>query len=197
MTTYAPRAPFSEGAEQELAAELLAVTNDQELDRFLGALLRLAASAVGGAFPAPVGRELGGLVKGAVLKALRDAGGLFNNVFASAPGGPIEPQRATAAGRLLGLEREGLSPEDQEFTAARQLVRLAGAAAVLAAASPSTGTSAEVARQAMIQAARRHAPGLVRSAPQRQHSRGSGRGDGGGTCSCEEAKQLTIFTTTK
>ena len=183
MTTYTPHAesPFSEGEEQELAAELLGVTNDQELDQFLGGLLRRAASAVGGALRSPIGRALGGLAKGAVRKILPGTGRAFNNLFDSAASGQIG-QLGAGAGQLLGLEGEGLSAEDQEFNAARQLVRLAGTAAAEAAASPSTGAPADVAQRAMIQAARLHAPGLVRSAPQHQHS-GCG---GAGTCSCRQ-----------
>ena len=39
--------PFNEDEETELAADLLAVNDEQELDHFLGNLLRLGASAVG------------------------------------------------------------------------------------------------------------------------------------------------------
>lgn len=184
MTTYTPHAgsPFSEVEEQELAAELLAVTNDQEMDQFIGGLLRRAASAVGGALRSPVGRVLGGLAKGAVRKILPGTGRAFNNLFDSVASGQIG-QLAAGAGQLLGLEGEGMSAEDQEFSAAQQLVRLAGSAAAQAAASPSTRAPADVARQAMIQAARLHAPGLVRTTSQHQHS--GGCGGGAGTCSCQ------------
>ena len=183
MTPYTAHAesPFSESEEQELAAELLAVTNDRELDQFLGGLLRRAASAAGGALRPDVARVLGGLAKGAVRKILPDAGRVIGNLFDSAASGQIG-QLAAGAGEMLGLEGEGLSAEDQEFNAARQLVRLIGAAAARAAASPSAGTPADVARQAMIQAARLHAPGLVRFAPRHEQSGGCGR-----TCSCQRA----------
>lgn len=185
MTTYTPVAesPFDEGEEQELAAELLAANSDQELDQFLGGLLRRAASSVGGALRTPVGRALGGLAKGAVRKILPGAGRGFNNLVGSFGGGQLG-QLAAGAGRLLGLEGEGMSAEDQEFSAARQLVRLTGSAAAQAATSPSAGTHTDVARQAMIQAAQLHAPGLVRTAPSHQHSGGCGCGGAGGTCSC-------------
>jgi hypothetical protein len=185
MQTYEPRAesPFSEGEEQELAAELLGVTNDQELDQLLGALLRRAASAVGGNLHSAVGHALGGLAKGAVRKVLPGMGLSFD----SSAAGDMS-QLVPGAGRLLGFEGEGMSAEDQELNAATQLVRLAGSAAAQAAANPSAGAPTEVARQAMVQAAQRHAPGLVRSAPH-QHSHRSGcTGGNGGECSCQRAK---------
>jgi hypothetical protein len=184
MRTYAPAAesPFSEVEEQELASELLAVNSGQELDQFLGGLLHRAASAVGGALRSPLGHALERLAKGAVRQILPSVGGGLNALFDSRATGQIG-QLAAGAGRVLGLEGEGLSAEDQEFAAATQLVRLAGAAAGQAAASPSTGTPEEVARQAMIQAARLHAPGLVRPASSHPHSCGCG----GGSCSCQIA----------
>ncbi len=178
MTTYTALAesPFSEDEEQELAAELLGVTSDQELDQFLGNLLHRAASVAGGALQSPLGRALGGWAKGAVRKILPGIGLDFNHLLDSAASGQIG-QLAAGAGRLLGMEFEGLSAEDQEFNAAQQLVRLAGTAAARAASS-SIGSPKDVARQAMIEAARQHAPGLVRVAPQHPHC------GGGSTCSC-------------
>lgn len=183
MTTLTPRteSPFSEGEEQELAAELLAVTRDRELDRFLVVLLRRAASAMGRKLPSQVGRVLGGLVKGALRKILPRIG----FVFTPAAGGQVS-QLTARAGQLLGFESEGLSPEDQEFNAATQLIRLAGAAAMLAVGRSSAGAPTDVARQAMILAAQRYAPGLVRSDLQCQRSLHCGCNQGG-TCSCRRA----------
>ena len=47
---------FSEADEMELAAELLEITDEQELDQFLGKLLKRAARTVGKAITSPVGR---------------------------------------------------------------------------------------------------------------------------------------------
>ena len=49
--------------------------------------------------------------------------------WVSPGGGDLGSQLATQAGQLLGLELEGLSEEDREFEASRQLVRLASSAA--------------------------------------------------------------------
>lgn len=179
MKNYTPPAesPFSETEEQELAAELLGADSDQELDQFLGALLNRAAHAARSRLRPPVMRALGGLLKGAVHQILPGAGGRFVDLLGSAATG----QLAVGAPALLGLEAEGLSAEDQEFTAARQLVRLGGSAAVQAAVGPVAGAPELVARQAMIPAVRVHAPGLVRSAAKQKHACGCG---GTGGCSC-------------
>ena len=178
MRTYAPKgdSPFSEAEEQELAAELLGVTSDQELDQFLGRMLRRASSAAGGSLRPSVVRALGGLFKGAVHRILPGAGGRFERLVASAKAGQTGQLAAGAAG-LLGLEAEGLSAEDQEFTAARQLIRLGGSATAQAAANPATASSEQSARRAMVAAARTFAPGLVRPASHSTNS-SSKRGQG-------------------
>ncbi len=62
---------------------------------------------------------------------------------------------------MFGLETEGLSPEDRELQIARQFVRLVGEAAQRLSDSPSGGNPETVARNALLAAARRHAPGLA------------------------------------
>jgi hypothetical protein len=42
-------------------------------------------------------------------------------------GGPVGGKLASAAGRMFGLELEGLSAEDREFEVARRFVRFASA----------------------------------------------------------------------
>ena len=49
---------------------------------------------------------------------------------------------ASAAGSMFGLELEGLSYEDQEFEVAKQVVRLGGAAANIAAQAPQSAPPA-------------------------------------------------------
>ena len=50
---------LSETDELEMAAELLAVTNEQELDQFLGDLIRKVGRTVGQAVRSPIGRAVG------------------------------------------------------------------------------------------------------------------------------------------
>jgi hypothetical protein len=71
---------------------------------------------------------------------------------------------ASAAGRLVGLELEGLSPEDQEFEVAKRVVRLAGAATKKAATAERKMPPQAAAKAAVVAAAKKHAPGLLRPA---------------------------------
>jgi hypothetical protein len=61
----------------------------------------------------------------------------------------------------MGLELEGLSPEDKEYEVARQFVRFASAAARNACLSRSANNPVGAARTAALMAARTHAPGLA------------------------------------
>src|SRR5262249_42685356 len=140
--------PFSEDEEAELAADLLATNDEQELDHFLGHLLRRSASAVGRRLRWPRLLPLGGLVKGAVRKILPAVGQAFSGLITTGAGGEIG-QLATGASHLLGMELEGMSAEDQEFEAAKQLVRLVGAAAANAAADASPNAAPKAVMRAV------------------------------------------------
>jgi hypothetical protein len=154
--------PFDEVQEMELAAQLLEVSDEAELDQFLGNLIRSAGRAVGTFVQSPTGRALGGILKGAAKKALPIVGGAIGSAFGGPSGGAIGSRVAAGAGRLFGLELEGLSAEDQEFEVARRYVRFAGAAARKAALTPPSTAPQATARGAVMTAARRHAPGLLR-----------------------------------
>lgn len=167
---------FSEAEEMELAAELLNVSNEQELDQFLGGLFKTATRALGTAGRAignfarsPAGRQIGGLVKNAAKSALPRLGQMggmaLGNLIApgvgGAIGGQLGSQIAPAIGSMFGLELEGLSQEDQEFEIARQIVRFGGAALSNAAEAPPNTPPQQAARQAAIAAAQQYAPGLL------------------------------------
>ena len=155
---YNQETPFSEAEEMELAAELLSVSNEAELEQFLGKLFKKAAGFIKG----PIGQKLLGAVKGLAKKALPVLGGAVGNLIVPGLGGVIGGKLASAAGGMFGLELEGLSYEDQEFEVAKQIVRLGGAAAVNAAQAPSSAPPDQVAQQALTTAAQQYAPGLVR-----------------------------------
>src|SRR5436305_5803637 len=116
---------LDEVEEAELAAELLEITDEEELDQFLGSLIKKAVPAVTKFFKSPIGQKLGGLLKGAAKKLLPMAGAALGNLVAPGVGGAIGGQLASKAGSMLGLEIEGLSAEDQQFEVARQFVRFA------------------------------------------------------------------------
>jgi hypothetical protein len=154
--------PFSEAEEMELAAELLSVGSEAELDQFLGKLFRRAGQAVGKFVRSPVGRALGGIVKSAAKQALPIVGGALGNLVLPGVGGAIGSKLASSAGSMLGLELEGLSQEDQEYEIARQLVRFAGAAARHAADTEYEASPQQAAQTAAVAAAQQYAPGLLK-----------------------------------
>jgi len=156
---------FDEAEEMELAAELLGVSDEAELDQFLGGLLKQAGQALKKVIASPLAHKLGGFLKGAVKKALPAVAGAAGTVLGGPLGGMIGSKLGSATADVFGLELEGLSPEDQEFETARQVVRFAGEAvkqAVNAANAASTDNPHEAARQAVMKAAQKLAPGLLR-----------------------------------
>jgi hypothetical protein len=119
----------AEELELELAAELLEVTSEQELDHFLGDVFKKVGGFVSNAVKSPVFKALGGVLKPIAKAALPIAGGALGTVFGGPIGGMIGSNLGSAAGNLLGLELEGLSGEDREFEIAKRFVRLASGAA--------------------------------------------------------------------
>lgn len=157
---YEEESSLDEMQEMELAAELLSVGNEGELDQFLGSLIKKAAKFVKG----PVGKALGGALKSIAKKALPVVGGAIGSFVAPGVGTAIGSSLGSAAGKMFGLELEGMSNEDQEFEVARRYVRLANAAARKAAAAPPNIPPQQAAKQAIAAAARTHAPGLLSGA---------------------------------
>ncbi len=150
--------PLNETEELELASGLLEVADEMELEAFLGDVFRAVGRAAGQFARSDAGKALGGILKNTIGQALPGMGG-------AAPGAGLAQQ----AGSLLGLELEGLSAEDQEFETARQLVRFASSAYRNAAWAPRHVSAPAIARAASLAAARRYAPGLLRT---RDHRRG-------------------------
>lgn len=170
--------PFSEEEEIEMAAELLSLSQDQEIDQFLGKLVRRAGQAAGRFISSPTGKALGGLLRQAAKKALPVVGGAVGGYFGGPLGASIGSKVASAGGQIFGLEVEGLSGEDQEFQVARRFVRLAGDAATKAAQIPAGGSPQQAARTALAAAARTHAPGLLRAGGRRAAGGFGGRAAG-------------------
>ena len=162
--------PFSESEEIDLASQFLEISSDAELDQFLGRLVSRAAKGVGRFISSPTGRALVSIAKPFIRKALPIVGGALGTAIGGPAGGLIGGKLASMAGNVFGLEIEGLTPEDQDFEIARRYVRLAGSAAQKASAM-SPGIQPNVAaRTAFIEAAKIHAPGLVKTAATPQYS---------------------------
>ena len=95
---------LGETEEMELAAELLEVRDEQELDRFLGNLIKKVGSAVGTVVRSPIGKAIGGILKGVLKRALPVAGGALgtSSPARSAP-------RSAAGSRRWRAARSGSS----------------------------------------------------------------------------------------
>ena len=156
---------FSEADELDLATELLDVQSQQELDLFLGDLIARAGNAIGAVVRSPTGQALGGVLKDAARLTLPVAGRAIGGYLGGSSGAARGAQAAAAAGRIFGLELEGLSPEDRELHIARSFVRFAGETVRSATTARKAGPPRAAAHVAAAQAARRYAPGLLRSAP--------------------------------
>ncbi|MBS3955476.1 MAG: hypothetical protein KGZ88_21220 [Methylomicrobium sp.] len=155
--------PFSEAEEIELAAELLSISSEEELDQFLGKLFKGAWKGLKkvGKFVGKVAKPLGRVLKGVAKAALPVVGGALGSFI------PI-PGVGTAVGSALGgalskaleLEYGELAQEDQEFEIARRFVRIAGTAARQAALADSNSDSQAAAKNAVMAAAQRHVANL-------------------------------------
>jgi hypothetical protein len=156
---------FNEAGEMELASEMLEITNEAELDRFLAGLIEHAGRTVGRFAGSPAGQALGGILKAAAKRVLPILGSAIGGYLGGQRGAQFGSQVTSAASRIFGLELEGLSPEDQEFEVARRYVRFAGEALKNLALAPTTADPSAAANTAAVAAARTHAPGLLQAAP--------------------------------
>jgi hypothetical protein len=155
---------LTEADELELAGQLLEVNSEEELDQFLGGLIKRVGSVAGKVIRSPIGQALGGALKGVAKKALPLAGGAIGGYFGGPLGAKIGSGLASAAGNALGLEAEAMEQEDREFEGAKQFVRVAAETVRKAAAAPASADPRAVAQSAALAAAQRLAPGLVGAA---------------------------------
>ena len=148
---------LSESQELELAAELMEVNSEQELEQFLGDLIKKAGGAIGGLIKSPIGQALGGALKGVAKQVLPMAGQALGGAIGGPVGSQIGGQLASAAGSMFGLELEA---GEQEFEAAKTFVKIATEAVQNAASAPPGANPQAVAQAAVAQATQTHAPGL-------------------------------------
>ncbi len=165
---------LSDSQEMELAAEFLDVANEEELEQFLGDLIGGIGSTLGKIVNSPIGKAVGGVLKDVAKTALPIAGGALGTFVGGPIGGMIGSNLASIAGSALGLELEGLSPEDREFEATKQFIRFAGQTVANALEAAPYGDPEAVAHAAAVEAARVHAPGLMDIARRHEHFQRSG-----------------------
>ncbi len=146
-----PAGPLNEAQTVQLASELMEITNEAELEQFLGDIISKVGKAAGSFIKSPVGQALGGILKGVAKKALPVVGGALGSMVAP------------------GIKLESLPGEQAEFEVAKRVVGLTAASASRAAQiPPRSGLSPhQVARAAVAEAARDYAPGLYRQMAQR------------------------------
>ncbi|MCE7987625.1 MAG: hypothetical protein DYG89_41200 [Caldilinea sp. CFX5] len=159
----AAESPFHEREEMALAAELLSVSNEAELDQFIGALLKGAVGAIG-KDGGKLLRPLGSVLKPVAKKALPFLGGALGS-FIPIPG--VGTALGTAVGsavsKALEAEFEGMEAEERKFEHARRFVRLAGAAAQQAVRLLPATAPHEAVKTGVLAAVRQQAPGFFRA----------------------------------
>ena len=158
-----------------LTAELLEITNEEELNYFLGDLVKRAAEPIGKVVRSPVGQAIGGVLKSAAKEALPLAGTAIGTYFGGPLGAKIGSGLAQAAGSALGLEAEALNQEDRQYEGAKQFVRFAGDTVKNAMTAPASQDPKVAAQAAAVQAAKTLAPVLLLPqppiSPPKQHRR--------------------------
>jgi len=161
----AESSPLSEMQEMEAANALLETQSEEELEEFLGSLVKNVASGVGGFLRSGTGKALTGMLKNVAKKALPTVGGALGSFVAPGVGTALGSKLGSMASNLFETEFENMGEQEAEFEAARRYVRFAGTAAAHAAKAPRNAPPQAVARAAVVTAARKHAPGLVRGTP--------------------------------
>jgi hypothetical protein len=143
------------------AAALSAVSNEQELDRFLGDLINDIGSSVKGFANSQAARAVGGILKSAAKQLLPLGGAALGGLAAGPAGAMIGSQLASGAGSLLGLEVGETNPAELEFERNRQFARFARDAIQRTVAADPGLPAVEQAKSAVVEAAKQHAPSLV------------------------------------
>ena len=144
---------FSEAETEQLASELMEIQSEQELEQFLGDLIKKAGSALGGFINSPTGKALGGMLKGAAKQALPALGSALGGMIGGDTGAQIGSKVASFASDKLGLEMEG------ELEAAKDFIKMVPEAVKQTLAAPPGSNPVTTARQAVAAAAEKHMPG--------------------------------------
>lgn len=149
--------------EAELVQELLEISNEAELDRFLGKLASSVIKGAGKFIKSPIGKAIGGVLKNVAKTALPAVGGALGSLVLPGAGTAIGAKLGSMAGGLLEAEEaETMGEVEAEYEAASRYVRFARAAYSNAARAPRNLPPRAVVRASTISAARRYAPSLLR-----------------------------------
>lgn len=152
-----------EALELELAQELLEITNEAELEEFLGKLVRGVARGASSFMKSGIGKAVGGVLRTVAKTALPMVGSALGSMVAPGLGTAIGGKLGGMAANLLEAEeRESMGEAEAEMEAARRYVRWASGTVRNAMRAPYGVPPRTVARSAAISSARRYAPALVR-----------------------------------
>lgn len=178
-------AVFSKDEELQLAMELLAVGSEEELEQFLGNVLKSAWQGVktAGSTLAKVAKPLGGALKAVARTALPFVGGALGSMIPiPGVGTALGAALGRAAGNALELElemeleaeaeAEAGAPADRELEMARRFVRIAGQAARLASEGDGSARAVE---SALTRALHQQLPHFRPAAPQQEGESGRWR----------------------
>jgi hypothetical protein len=149
--------PIDADAEMAFGADLLEVRDRTGLEALLADLVARVGAPGRAVFDTPLGRTLVAVLGRAAQPLFPLVAGPVANAFDPLRGADLK----TRAARLFGLELEGLSPEDKEFELARHFIRFAADAIGNATEAGAGGDPHARVQAALMQAARRHAPGLL------------------------------------
>ena len=170
---------FGEAEEMQLASELMQVRDEQELDQFLGSLIRQAGGALGRLVGSSDGQAIGSILKGAAKKLLPHAAGAIGAAFGGPLGARISSGIASLANSEVGMEaegwnqeawnqeswnQEGWNQEGRELEGARQFVRVAADTVRNAMAAAGYADPMAAAQSAIAQAAELRVPALLQQA---------------------------------
>ncbi len=149
---------YTEEMEISLASELLSVSNEEELDYFIGKLFRKARKS--GVF-----KKIGGAFKKLAKKALPIAGGVVGGMFGGPLGSKIGGRLGSAATKLFEIDADGITEEDLDFEVAKRFVRFANATSNALSSVPPQNLNSNVTNKIIRNVAAKHAPGLLKHSP--------------------------------
>jgi hypothetical protein len=154
-----PQSPFNKAEEKELALELLRVTSEAGLERFLSELFKKAWIGI-----APVGSKivgpLGLLLKTVAKKALPSVATVAGTPFGEPRVDAIAEKLGSLVSEALEAEAVGTTATDRDLEKCRQLlekysrfVRFAGKAAIAAASAPARANPIAAAQRSLADSA--------------------------------------------
>lgn len=152
---------LTESEVEELAAELLEVGSEAELDQFLGKMFKAVGKGLKkvGGFVGKGLKVIGKGLKAAAPTLLSFAGKAVGTAFGGPLGGMIGSKLGSFAGGLIKkAELEVAEGEDREFEAAKNFVRFADLAAQHLSRMPPVTDAEAAAMTAMERAAAQMAP---------------------------------------